>query len=233
MRQVILFLLFGLLSSHVAAFGPGKSCKRSMDMVKKIDDLFVHAKQQRFSSGHTPLIKTLRLDASIPSSVSLSLHARKHQIVTVVIDAGHGGRDSGARGINGIEEKTVVLDIAKKLVKEMNREPNVRAFLTRQGDYFISLRKRLSLAHQYNADAFIAIHADAYFDITAHGVSVYALSQRGATNEAARWLAMRDNYVELGEVELNELKDRSSALRSMLIDLAQTATITGQFTARE
>lgn len=151
--------------------------------------------------------------------------SKKSRIFTIVIDAGHGGKDSGAVGARGIQEKEVVLKIAKKLAKEINQTANMRAILTRDDDYFVPLRKRLDVARKENGDLFIAIHADAYFDNYARGASVFALSSRGATSEAARWLAKRDNYSELGEVELNELQDRSPLLRSVLIDLAQTATI--------
>ncbi len=102
----------------------------------------------------------------------------------------------------------------------------MRAVLTRQGDYFVPLRDRLKLARKGKADVFIAIHADSYFNTRSIGASIYALSQRGATSEAARWLARRDNYSELGGVDLSELGDQSYLLRSVLIDLAQTATIT-------
>ncbi|TAK75726.1 MAG: hypothetical protein EPO11_05060 [Gammaproteobacteria bacterium] len=144
---------------------------------------------------------------------------------TVVIDPGHGGKDSGARGINGAKEKDVVLAIAKQLAKKINQTPRMRAILTRKGDYFISLRQRLRIARQYHADLFIAIHADAYFDDQAVGASVYALSQRGATSEAARWLSQRENYSELGALAFDSLPDQSAMLRSVLIDLAQTASI--------
>lgn len=151
---------------------------------------------------------------------------RQHQrIYTIVIDAGHGGKDPGARGVNGTTEKQVVLSVAKKLAKEINQEVNMRAVLTRKDDYYVPLRERIKLARKGNADLFIAIHADAYFDDSAVGASVFALSKRGATSEAARWLANRENYSELSGVELDSLKDRSPLLRSVLIDLVQTATI--------
>jgi len=147
-------------------------------------------------------------------------------IFTIVIDPGHGGHDSGAVGSRyGTMEKNVVLSIAKKLASEINRKPNMRAILTRDSDYFIPLRGRLRLARKENANLFVAIHADAYFNKQAKGASIYALSQRGATSEAARWLAQQDNYSELGDVEFKDLQDRSLVLRSVLIDLAQTATI--------
>jgi N-acetylmuramoyl-L-alanine amidase len=146
-------------------------------------------------------------------------------LFTIVIDAGHGGKDSGAKGPNGLEEKKVVLAIAKRLSSKINQTSSMQAILTRERDEYVSLRTRLKLARQFHADLFIAIHADAYFDHQAKGASVYALSARGATSEAARWLAERDNYSELGGIELQTLQDKSPMLRSMLIDLAQTVTI--------
>lgn len=150
---------------------------------------------------------------------------QKNRTLVVVIDAGHGGKDPGAHGQHGTKEKDVVLRIAKRLADDINRLPHLRAVLTRNGDYYIPLRERLRIARKQNADLFIAIHADAYFNKHATGASVYALSQHGATSEAARWLAQRDNYSELGTIELGALKDRSLMLRSVMIDLAQTTTI--------
>lgn len=150
---------------------------------------------------------------------------RGDHVFTVVIDAGHGGHDAGALGANGLNEKNVVLAIAKELADTINARPNRHAILTRSGDYFVSLRGRLMAARNEKADLFIAIHADAYFDDHAAGASVYALSKRGATSEAARWLAKHENNSELDSIELDSLKDRSKILRSVLIDLAQTTTI--------
>ena len=145
----------------------------------------------------------------------------------VVIDPGHGGKDPGAVGESGTKEKDVVLAISQQLAALINHEPNMRAVLTRNGDYFVPLRNRLKLARKGDADLFIAVHADSYFAHDASsGASVYALSERGATSEAARWLAQKDNYSELGGVNLTGLGDQSYLLRSVLIDLAQTATIT-------
>jgi N-acetylmuramoyl-L-alanine amidase len=142
----------------------------------------------------------------------------------VVVDAGHGGKDPGTIGRHGTKEKDVVLAIAVHLAALINSQPHMRAVLTRDGDYFVKLRERLSLAQEGKADLFVAIHADSFLDNKFKGVSVYALSPRGATSEAARWLAKRDNYSELGQVDFGELGDKSYQLRSVLIDLAQTAT---------
>ena len=141
--------------------------------------------------------------------------------VIVVIDPGHGGKDSGAVGFRGTHEKDIALAVAKSLQNTINHVKGFRAILTRNGDYFISLRERLGIAHKYKADMFVAIHADAYRDRSSHGASVFALSQRGATSEAARWLAEKENESELGQT----ISDKNELLRSVLIDLAQTATI--------
>ena len=162
----------------------------------------------------------LKLQPLITPTSELAAHQRD---VVVVIDPGHGGKDPGATGVHGTHEKDVVLAIAKDLQRDINKVPGFKAVLTRHGDYFISLRGRLAIARKYKADMFVAIHADAYRDATAQGVSVFALSQRGATSEAAHWLAARENKSELmGGVDLY---DKSHMLRSVLINLSQIATI--------
>lgn len=143
--------------------------------------------------------------------------------IVVVIDPGHGGKDPGARGKLGTREKDVVLAIAKKLQAEINKQPGFKAVLTRNGDYYLGLRQRLNLAHKHKGDMFVAIHADAFKHQDASGASVFALSENGATSEAARWLAQRENESELvGGVDLT---DKDKLLRSVLIDLSQTYSI--------
>lgn len=145
------------------------------------------------------------------------------RLLIVVIDPGHGGKDPGTTGPRGTHEKDIVLAISKELQRVINQQPGFRAVLTRNRDYFIPLRQRLAIARKDKADVFIAIHADAYQDPFATGASVFALSQHGASSEAARWLAQKENYSEVGDVDLN---NKSDVLRSVLIDLSQTATIT-------
>lgn len=145
--------------------------------------------------------------------------------VVVVLDAGHGGKDSGARGPHRSNEKDVVLAITLKLKYLIDRQPGMRAVLTRTGDYYVGLRERMAIARKYNGDVFVAIHADAFNNPNSNGASVFALSQSGATSEAARWLAEKENYSELGGVNLGDLDDRNGMVRSVLIDLSQTATI--------
>ena len=149
--------------------------------------------------------------------------ANRLQQVVIVIDPGHGGKDPGAIGQLRGHEKDIVLAIARNLERDINRQPGFKAYLTRTDDYYLTLRQRLAIARYYKADMFVAIHADAYRNYHAHGVSVFALSQRGATSEAAHWLAKRENESELmGGVDLS---DKNNLLKSVLIDLSQTATI--------
>lgn len=152
-------------------------------------------------------------------------HMRASRDVVVVIDPGHGGYDPGAIGMHRSAEKHVVLAIAVKLKRLIDRQPGMRAVLTRNGDYYVGLRERMSIARKYNGDIFVAIHADAFGNHNSHGASVFALSQTGATSEAARWLAEKENHSELGGVNLSDLDDQNGVIRTVLIDLSQTATI--------
>jgi N-acetylmuramoyl-L-alanine amidase len=161
----------------------------------------------------------------LPSSSALHENFLHNPLFTVVIDPGHGGHDTGAKGIYGTEEKNIVLTMARQLAWKINHQPGMHALLTRTQDTYVGLRERIKFARDVKADIFIAIHADWYFNHHAKGVSLYALSPRGATSEAARWLAQRNRYDELGDVSLDALADQSLMLRSVLIDLAQTKTI--------
>lgn len=149
----------------------------------------------------------------------------KNKIFTVVIDPGHGGKDTGAIGKNGLREKDVVLSISRKLARQLTQPHRIRVIMTRNRDVYLPLRTRMNIARKYNADLFIAVHADAYFNNDAKGMSVYVLSQHGATNEATRWLVQQEKYSELDNIDFDSLHDKSRMLRSVLIDLAQTATI--------
>nr|VFJ92324.1 MAG: N-acetylmuramoyl-L-alanine amidase [Candidatus Kentron sp. LFY] len=143
--------------------------------------------------------------------------------VIVAIDPGHGGEDPGASGRLGTKEKNVVLAIGRKLKALLNRKHGIRAFLVRDGDYYIGLKKRMRIARNHKADLFISIHADAFRNPLVYGSSVYVLSQRGASSEAAKWLADRENSADLvGGVSLD---DKDDLLASVLLDLSQTATL--------
>jgi len=172
--------------------------------------------------GQLPKMQSRASVVNLPNPGAV--RARKPRDVVIVIDPGHGGKDPGARGGRGTQEKDVVLAIARRLQFQINQQPGFRAVLTRNGDYYIGLRQRLALARKHQGDMFIAIHADAHEHVNACGVGVYALSQRGATSEAARWLAQRENQSEF--VGGLDLADKDHVLRSVLIDLSQTQSIT-------
>ncbi len=143
--------------------------------------------------------------------------------ITIAIDPGHGGEDPGAIGRRGTYEKNVVLAIGRKLKTLVDAEPGMRSMLTRDDDYFVPLADRVQKARRVQADLFISIHADAFRESNARGSSVFALSERGATSAAAKWLAQKENSADLiGGVDLDR---RDPMLARTLLDLSQTAQI--------
>ena len=143
--------------------------------------------------------------------------------VVVAVDAGHGGEDPGAVTRSGIREKDVVLAIARALKRRIDRTPGMRAVLVRDGDYYVGLRRRTEIARRQGADLFVSIHADSFRDPRVSGSSVYVLSRRGASSEAARWLAQQENAADfVGGVSID---DKDGLLASVLVDLQQTATL--------
>lgn len=148
--------------------------------------------------------------------------------IVIAIDAGHGGEDPGALApVKGQYEKNVTLAIAKELQRQINAEKGFRGELVRTGDYFIPLRKRTEIARKKGADLFVSIHADAAPRSSAFGASVYALSERGATSETARWLADAENQSDLiGGAGNVSLDDKDKMLAGVLLDLSMTASLT-------
>lgn len=148
--------------------------------------------------------------------------------IVIAIDAGHGGEDPGALSpVKGQYEKNVTLAIAKELQRQINAEKGFRGELVRTGDYFIPLRKRTEIARKKGADLFVSIHADAAPRSSAFGASVYALSERGATSETARWLADAENQSDLiGGAGNVSLDDKDKMLAGVLLDLSMTASLT-------
>ncbi len=171
-----------------------------------------------------PPLPVVKLDpAARAGKVAKARPPKVARLVTVVIDAGHGGEDPGAHGRGGTLEKDVTLAIARRLKARIDQEPGMRALLTRDGDYFIPLAQRVQKARRVQADLFVSVHADAFVQSHARGSSVFALSERGATSTAARWLAKRENESDLiGGVNL-DVKD--PVLARTLLDLSLTATI--------
>jgi N-acetylmuramoyl-L-alanine amidase len=144
-------------------------------------------------------------------------------MVTIALDPGHGGEDPGAVGRGGNYEKNVVLAIAQRLKAKIEQQPNMRVMLTRDGDYFVPLQVRVQKARKVQADLFVSIHADAFIEPTARGSSVFALSEKGASSTAARWLANKENAADLiGGINI---RSKNQQLASVLLDLSTTAQI--------
>jgi N-acetylmuramoyl-L-alanine amidase len=167
-----------------------------------------------------------KIVATKPEAATRALSGSTRELV-IAIDAGHGGDDPGAIGRGGTREKDVVLAIARRLARLIEREPGMRPVLIREGDYYIGLRQRINKARQHKADLFISIHADGFKDSRAHGSSVYVLSHRGASSEMGRWLEAKENAADLaGGVSLD---DKDDLLAEVLLDLSQSATMEASF----
>lgn len=175
-------------------------------------------------AGHR-LVVDLHATKLSPTPIITSQQERskaKNQFV-IALDPGHGGRDPGAIGKKGTREKDVALSVAKKMKDLINRTSGYRAILTREGDRFVSLRNRVKKAREAEADIFVSLHADSFRSPNAKGASVYALSLSGASSEAARWIAEKENASDLiGGISLD---DKDDLIASVLLDLSQSATI--------
>jgi len=210
--------------------------KRSSGALRIVFDLSrqIHAKSFLAQPNHQYGYR-LVIDLGGASAAEIPVkaeHARPDaRDLIIAIDAGHGGEDPGAIGKNGTREKDVVLAIARALAQRVNGEPGMRATLTRDGDYFVPLRDRMRRARAQQADLFVSIHADSIRDRSVDGSSVYILSPRGATDEASRWLAERENASDLiGGVSLD---DKGDVLASVLLDLSQSASLSASQVAAE
>ena len=188
------------------------------------------------NSGAAPVAAVIAAPAVEVDTTPRIIHAAHAPVdsgrdVVVAVDAGHGGQDPGAIGHGGTREKDVVLAIARTLAERINGEPGMRAVLTRDRDEFLVLRDRIGRARLAKADMFVSIHADSIANRDVSGASVYVLSEHGASNEAARWLADRENAADLmGGVKLD---DKDKQLASVLLDLSQTANISASMTAAQ
>jgi len=175
-------------------------------------------------SGHR-LVVDLHATNLSPTPVKTNQRERKKakKQFVIALDPGHGGRDPGAIGKRGTREKDIALAVARKMKTLINRTSGYRAVLTRDADRYITLRNRVKKARQAEADIFISLHADSFHKSHVKGASVYALSLRGASSEAARWIAKKENSSDLiGGISLD---DKDDLIASVLLDLSQTATI--------
>ena len=179
-----------LADTHILKIRSGRQGEHTLRLVFDMDgpahfNVLTGPEDQRLVIDiTTPTVKVVQAQVK-PKPIK---KAKAGRTFVVVIDPGHGGKDPGTIGKLGTEEKNVVLSIGKKLAAIINQQPHMHAELTRDGDYFVRLRNRIKLAHKGKADLFVAIHADSYFKDNSTGASVYTLSARGATSEAARWL---------------------------------------------
>lgn len=196
--------------------------------VRVVFDLASHAHPKSFllkpsgKNGYRLVVDLYPESAVAQAPAPVKAHELKmHQErkLVIAIDAGHGGVDPGAHGPRGTQEKNITLKVAKDLAKLVDAQPGMTAVMTRDTDKFIPLKRRYQIARQHNADLFISIHADAFTSSDAKGSSVWVLSPRGKTSEAARWLADQQNAADLiGHVSL---RDRDSNIAKVLLDMQQ------------
>ncbi len=222
--------------SPIAKIRTGVRGKRGLRVVFDLKNVvnpktFTLQANERY--GDRLVIDLYDLKQRVSKSVEGIIEQDNRKII-VAIDAGHGGEDPGALGPGKIREKVVVLQIAKRLEKLFDKDPDFIGMLVRKGDYYLAHRKRTAIAHANRADFFISIHADAFSSPQAYGASVYALSNKGATSEAARYLASAENRADLigGAVSLS-LDDKDDALAEVLLDLSMTATLSSSLAAGE
>jgi len=212
-----------------------RSARRNGDDLRVVLDLETDIKPRSFELapnqkyGHRLVIDLIdenREQAQERKQPTVTGQAQGRRDIVVVVDAGHGGEDPGAIGPRGPREKDVVLKLAKTLARLIDEQPGYTAKLTRTGDYYIGLRNRTLLARKHNADLFVSVHADAFRTPQPRGASVFALSQRGATSETARWLAQSENRSDLiGGAGGVSLDGRDDMLAGVLLDLSMTASI--------
>lgn len=230
-----------------------RSAQRSADDLRVVIDLsapvspksFTLAPNQQY--GHRLVVDLFDQSSAPPSAPTSSVAASAPPVpvtptqpppkltpvpngkrdIVIAIDAGHGGEDPGALSpVKGQYEKNVTLAISRELQRQINAEKGFRGELVRTGDYFIPLRKRTEIARKKGADLFVSIHADAAPRASAFGASVYALSERGATSETARWLADAENQSDLiGGAGNVSLDDKDKMLAGVLLDLSMTASL--------
>ncbi len=171
-----------------------------------------------------PVAYTTPAPPPAPAPATAEERKRVDRLIIVAIDPGHGGEDPGAIGPTGLREKDVVLAVALQLRDKLNAVPGMRVMLTRDADFFVPLQERVRKARRVQADLFVSIHADAFFRPEARGASVFALSTRGASSSAARWMAARENSADqVGGVNVARVRD-PQVLQAML-DMSTTAQI--------
>lgn len=166
-------------------------------------------------------------ESAVPAAPPVMAEAWEPRPIVIAIDAGHGGEDPGAIGRSGLQEKDVALKLARKLAALIEAEPGFRAVMTRDGDYYLGLRERITRARKAQADLFVSVHANAIKDRSKRGSAVYVVSPRGATSEHARWLAQKENAADLvGGIGID---NKDNELAAVLIDMSQSSTMEASF----
>ena len=218
-------LLAGIRAARRERAGAGDDLRVVLDMKQRARPKSFLLKPNR-QYGHRLVIDVYPAggasDRAVVRSQGGGARSEGDRDVVVAVDAGHGGEDPGAVTRAGLREKDVVLAIARALQRRIDRTPGMKAVLVRKGDYYVGLRRRTEIARRHGADLFVSIHADSFRDPRVSGSSVYVLSRRGASSEAARWLAQQENASDfVGGVSID---DKDDLLASVLVDLQQTAT---------
>ncbi len=203
-----------------------RSAVRANGQLRVVLDLNEPIRSRSFTAGPNSqygdrLVIDLQRTGSVQTVKRASESYTPGRDIVIAVDPGHGGHDPGAVGKARTREKDVALAIARALAARINAEPGMKAVLIRNGDYYVDHRKRMEIAHRQKADLFVSIHADAVGDRRPAGATVYALSLKGASDEAARELAKRENK-SVGGVSLD---DKDDVLASVLLDLSQNAAL--------
>ncbi|MFG0500434.1 AMIN domain-containing protein [Pseudomonas putida] len=209
----------------VTAVRSGITASGDLRIVLDLADSAVRGEVRSLSTGRHGLEWVLTGPPVGVAPVAAKPLARQRDLL-IVVDAGHGGKDPGAVGAKGEQEKRVALQIAKLLAKRIDAQKGYKARLVRSDDVFIPLRKRAELAQRLNADLFVSVHADAAPRLTASGASVFALSQGGATSSMARWMAQRENDADrvAGGLPI-KLRERDPMVAGVLLDMSMNSTI--------
>ena len=215
--------LEALIAERLADKSQPKAQATTPPVPDPLGELMARQSGRPASSAATPQPSPTKSAVIKPPEVLAPSAGKTDRLIIVALDPGHGGEDPGAIGPGGTREKDVVLQIALRLRDRINQQPNMRAYLTRDADFFVPLHIRVQKARRVQADLFISIHADAFFTERPQGASVFALSDKGATSSSARWMADKENSADLvGGVNV---KAKDSQVQRALLDMSTTAQI--------
>jgi N-acetylmuramoyl-L-alanine amidase len=222
------FNMAGQLPSGTGLVANLRGANRDNGMARLVLDLRDAARPKSFllepsgAYGYRIVVDLLPINSNTAPVIVKKAPSGSRDLI-IAIDPGHGGKDPGARGRGGLQEKKAVLDIGKRLARLVEDEPGMRAYMTRSDDRFLKLQQRIDNAQKAGADLFVSIHADSFTDRRVRGSTVYVLSDKGATDEAAKLLADRENSADLiGGVDIT---DKDDVLASVLVDLSQNASL--------